>query len=85
MIRKDAFMNKEKIKEILIQINDDIKEYKGNNFFDDGLLDSLNFVDLVAEIGDTFNIEIPTKYLKPDYFKNIDAIDKLISEILNNK
>lgn len=76
-------MIEEKINEILLEINDEIEGYQGSDFFEDGLLDSLNFVDLVAELGDAFNISIPTKYLKPDFFKNKESIAKLINELTN--
>lgn len=73
------------IKKILIEINESIKEYSGFDYFEDGLLDSLNFVDLVSELNDNFNIEIPTKYLKPEYFKNEKEILKLVKELSINK
>lgn len=75
-------MIEDKINKILLEINEDIAQYKGDNYFEDGLLDSLNFVDLVAEINDEFNINIPTKYLSPIYFKNKDEIIKLINTLL---
>lgn len=78
-------MIEEKVTEILSEINDEIDEYTGDNFFNDGLLDSLNFVDLVAELNDTFDIDIPTKYLNPDYFKSKETIVSLIKELLDNK
>lgn len=70
---------------ILVEINDEIESYDGDNFFEDGLLDSLNFVDLVAELSDAFNIDIPTKYLKPDFFKNKNEIVDLIKKLINKK
>lgn len=81
MIRKERNMIKEKVNEILIGINEDVADYNGENFFEDGLLDSLSFVDLVAEINDAFGIEIPTKFLKQDYFKSTETIVNLIKEL----
>lgn len=78
-------MIENKIIDILIEINEEIGNYTGNDLFEDGLLDSLNFVDLVAELGDAFGLEIPTKYLKPDYFKNKDVIINTINELLKIK
>lgn len=74
---------KDTINKILCEINDEIESYKGNDFFEDGLLDSLNFVDLVVDLSDAFNIDISAKYLKPENFKNIESIVNLITELQN--
>lgn len=49
---------KETIMNILAEINDELLEYEGDNFFEDGLLDSFMVIDLVAELEERFGIEI---------------------------
>lgn len=72
----------EKIDRILSDINNDILNYNGNNLFEDGLLDSLQMVELVSSIEDEFNIEIDAKYVIEDNFKTKESIISLISNLL---
>lgn len=71
-----------KILEILAEVNEDIPSYDGDNLFDAGLLDSLQVVDLVAELEDTFNIDIDAKYVVEDNFKTKEAIIILVKRFL---
>lgn len=72
----------EKIIEILREVNEDIPGYEGDNLFDAGLLDSLQAVDLVADLEDEFDIDIDAKYVIEENFKTKDAIIALVKKIL---
>lgn len=72
---------KERIREILIEVNEDISDYTGDNFFDDGLLDSLSIADVIGELNEEFKIEITAKYVTEENFKNIDSITKLVEKL----
>ncbi|MBQ3419573.1 MAG: acyl carrier protein [Erysipelotrichaceae bacterium] len=72
---------KEKILEILDEINEDIRNYDGENIIADGLIDSLSIIDLVAELCDTFDVNISAKYIVEDNFKSVDAIVKLVESL----
>ncbi len=72
----------EKILELLAEVNEDIPAYEGDNLFDAGLLDSLQAVDLVAELEDAFDIEINAKYVVEDNFKTKDSIIALVKKII---
>ena len=74
----------QKVLEILAEINEDIPAYKGNSLFDAGLLDSLQAVDLVGELEDTFAIEIDAKYVVEDNFKSKDAIIALVKRLMED-
>lgn len=74
----------QKVLEILAEMNEDIPAYDGDNLFDAGLLDSLQAVDLVGELEDSFNIEIDAKYVVEDNFKNKDAIIALVKRLLED-
>lgn len=71
-----------KILEILGEINEQIPAYAGDNLFDTGLLDSLQVVDLVAELEDAFDIDIDAKYVIEDNFKSEEAIISLVKRLI---
>lgn len=68
----------EKILEVLEKVNADIVSYDGDNLFDAGILDSLQVVDLVAELEDAFDIEIDAQYVVEEHFRTKEAIVRLI-------
>lgn len=73
---------KEKVLEILAEVNEDIATYEGDNLFDAGLLDSLQAVDLVAELEDAFDIEIDARYVVEENFKTKEAIIALVTKLI---
>jgi D-alanine--poly(phosphoribitol) ligase subunit 2 len=72
----------EKILKVLAEVNEEIVSYDGDNLFDAGILDSLQAVDLVAELEDAFDIEIDAKYVVEDNFKTKEAIINLVKKII---
>ena len=72
----------EKVLEILKEFNEDIVNYDGDNLFDAGILDSLQAVDLVAELEDGLDIDIDAKYVVEENFKNKEALVALINKII---
>ena len=74
----------EKILEILEEINEEIISYEGDNLFDAGLLDSLQAVDLVGELEDTFDIDIDAKFVVEVNFKTTEAIIELVKKIIES-
>ena len=72
---------REKVLEILEEINDEVLTYTGDNFIEDDILDSLSVIDLVAELEETFDIEINPKYIVEDNFKSVDTILTLLEQV----
>lgn len=72
---------REKIIGILAEINEEVLEYGGDNFFEDGLLDSFMVVDLVSELEEQFDIEIDAEYVTEEHFKDVEAIVRLIGKL----
>lgn len=72
----------EKILKVLEEVNNDIVSYDGDNLFDAGILDSLQVVDLVAELEDALDIDIDAIYVIEDNFKTKEAIIALINRIV---
>lgn len=72
----------EKILNVLSEFNEDIANYEGDNLFDAGILDSLQAVDLVAELEDAFDVDIDARYVIEDNFKTKEAIIALMKRIM---
>lgn len=72
-----------KIKDMLILIKPSIEKYFGKKFVTDGILESVELMELIAEIEEQFDIEIPPQLIIPDNFETIDTIDTLIQTVLN--
>ena len=75
---------KERVLEILKEINEDIVDYDGDNLLTDGIIDSLSVIDLVAELSDAFDIDITAKYIVEENFKSVDAIISLVEQLMND-
>ena len=71
----------EKVLKILVEMNEGIASYDGDNLFDAGLLDSLQVVDLVGELEDAFGIEVDAKYVTEENFRSKEAIVALVVKL----
>lgn len=74
---------KEKILEILKDVNEDILTYEGEAMMEEGVVDSFEVIEIVGELEDAFEIEIDAKYVVADNFKNAESIILLVERLLN--
>ena len=72
----------DKILEILEEINEDILSYEGNDMYGEGVITSVEVLDIVSDIEDEFDIEIDAKYVIAENFANKEAIIALIKMII---
>lgn len=72
----------EKVLEVLAEVNEDIVSYNGDNLFDAGIIDSIQAIDLVAELEDALDIDIDAKYVVEDNFKTKEAIIAMVKMIM---
>lgn len=68
----------EKLIEILEEIDDGVDYENCTTLIDQGILDSLAIISLVAEIEDEFDVQIPTVEIVPSNFNSAKAIWDLI-------
>lgn len=78
-------MNKEILKNIILENLDTSKKVdKDTDLITIGL-DSLNFAKLVAALEDQFNIEIPVSVMVPEKMNTIYKIQQVISKLYEAK
>ncbi len=61
-----------------------VEEILGAEDLQDGILDSLELVQLVISLEEHFSISINDEYLDLSRFSNIDSITKLIDNIMSD-
>lgn len=71
----------EKIIEILTELHPDVDFATAEDLIDDGVLDSLDIVSLVAEIDSEFGITIPAEEIIPENFNSARALYELITRL----
>lgn len=72
---------KNKILELLQDINPTYSYELSNDFIGDGLIDSFDIINLVVAIDESFNVSVPGTEITPENFTNIDSIAKLIEKL----
>lgn len=73
---------KEKVIEILAEVNEEILDYDGDNLIESGLLDSFQIVDLVGMFEEEFDIEIDAELVVVENFRTKEAIMEMLDGIL---
>ena len=68
----------ERISKILEEVKPDIKNNIDKNFIADGILDSLDVMNLIIALEEEFDIEIDPEDVITDNFETIAAINALI-------
>ena len=66
---------------ILNGLHPDVDFASIDDLYDEGVLDSLDMVRLVTEIGMEFDVQIPAEELIPENFQNVNTIMALIERL----
>lgn len=74
-------INMEQLLELLKEVKSEIDFEKEKNLVDEGLLDSLEIVTIIAAIEDKFGIEIDPDDIDPDNFQSAEAMWEMIEKI----
>lgn len=69
----------EEIVEILQKITPEADFYKSTDFFQDGLLDSLQSMMLIMSIEEVFQIKIKGSDILPENICNLQALERLVN------
>ena len=71
----------ERLLEILEEINPDIDFENCTTLIDDGLLDSIAILEIVAEINDAFDVEVSAPEIIPENFNSAQALWAMIQRL----
>ena len=71
----------ETLLKILNGLHPDVDFEAIDDLYDEGVLDSLDMVRLVTEIGMEFDVQIPAEELVPENFQNVNTIMALIERL----
>ncbi len=71
----------DELRDILIELHDDVDYDTCTTLIDDRILDSFDIVTLVAEIDDRMDVRIPPEHMVPENFNSMKAIYALITRL----
>lgn len=71
----------DKLLSILKELKSDVDFENQSSLVDDGILDSLEIVFLIAQIEEAFAIEIDPDDIDPDNFQSVEAMMSMIEKI----
>lgn len=71
----------EDLLEILRDLHPEVDFEVEESLIDDGILDSLDIVNLISEISEVFDVSITAKDIIPDNFNSAKALYALIQEL----
>ena len=74
---------KEKFLNILKDINPDILDSNSGSLVDDGIIDSLNVMQIVTAFEKEFSISIDFDDIDPDNFQSVDSLWSLLTKYSN--
>lgn len=74
----------EKLLGILRTSNPEIDWETDDNLVSEGVLDSIEIIDIIMEIENQYSIEIGMDYLEAENFENIESIKRIVDKIMEN-
>ena len=66
---------------ILAEIVEDVDFDTCTTLIDDGLLSSLDIIQLIGALNDEFDISIPATEIVPDNFNSVDAMAAMVARL----
>lgn len=72
----------EKILSILEDINEDIISYDGDDMYTEGIISSMDVIEIISELEAEFDIEIDAMYADAEYFANKESIIELVKDLM---
>lgn len=75
---------REKIIEIIQDINEDFDPTEESDIIEDGILDSFDIINFIMEANESFGVKINVEEIVPENFTNVESIQKLIERLKNN-
>lgn len=73
----------EKLLEALKRANAKVDFLSSNKLVTDKVIDSIDITSILAELEDTFDIEIDMEYIVPENFDSVDAMWEMVQELMD--
>lgn len=73
----------EELLKVLNEFRPDIDFVNNTALIDEGLLDSLDIINIISELDFKFDIEIPVEEITPENFNSAKAMLQLIDRLKN--
>ena len=70
--------DRQKLIELLSEINDEVDFENETALVDDGLIDSLELTEIISGLNTVFGVRIPARDIEPENFNSVDAILELV-------
>lgn len=74
-----------KVIEILEELKPGVDFRNEKNLIKDHILESMQMVQLIAELNDEFDIEITPRDIVPENFQSADSIAQLVDELMEEE
>ena len=74
-----------RLREILEEIDDEIDYENETNMIDGKVLDSFSIIRLIAKICEEFDINIGPKWMKNKNFNSLDAMAEMVETIMEDE
>lgn len=71
----------DKLTKIITEVCPSVVKYTGCHYVSDGILESIEIMEIVAEIEEVFDIMIAPQYIVPEYFESIETLEKMIQDV----
>lgn len=71
----------EQLLAILKELRPDVDFAAETALVDDGVLDSIDIVTLIAELSDRFDVEIPAEEIVPENFNSANALWAMLQKL----
>lgn len=71
----------DELKIILAEMFPEIDFDKEKNLYDDGIIDSVAVVTIIAKIEETFDVSVTMEYIQPMYFQSVETMWEMIEEL----
>lgn len=72
------------MREIILRMLKELKPeqnfYDSENYIEDGMLDSFDVIELISMLEEEFDIVIDGMDIVPEFFSNVEQIEKLVKK-----
>lgn len=73
----------EELMEALKKVNNKVDWTTDKKLYTDKVIDSIDMTSILAELEETFDIEIDMEYIIPDNFDSVDAMWAMVQELMD--